>query len=74
MDKLDLLSIRYDAELEYKMKYDLAERIAEECKSFPDDTFYKQCINRISDELGYTEGVIPDEVYSVWDIIEKEFI
>ena len=77
-DKLDLLGVRYDAELEYKAKYNLAKNIAEYWKENCTDTnvmsneFYKNCINTINEELG--DGAYPDEVERVWEIIEKNFI
>lgn len=76
MDKLDLLGIRGDYEMELQAKYELAKRIAEYWKvNCTDDEFYKNCLHNIREELGETNiGVISDEVYEIWDIIEENYL
>ena len=81
-DKLDLLGVRYDAEMELKMMYELAEEVSNYVKETCTDTnvmsneFYIKCIDIINKRLGYNSmgGVIHDDVYKVWEIIENEFI
>ena len=76
MDKLDLLGVRYDAEMEQKAKYELAKEISSFWKNNCfDEDFYDNCIESICEEIGFTEsGVIPNEVYEIWDIIEENFL
>ena len=72
-DKLDLLGVRYDAELELRAMHDLAEEIASYWKvNCTDDEFYKNCINNIREELG--ENAYPDDIKTVWKMIEEDFI
>ena len=77
-DRLDLLGVRFDAEMELQAKYELAEETAGYWKENCTDTnvmsneFYKKCIQTITEELG--ESAYPDEVEEVWKIIEDNFL
>ena len=72
-DHLDLLGIRYDAEMELKAFHEIAERIASYWKvNCTDDDFYKNCLNSIKEELG--ENAYEEDIHRVWDIIEKNYI
>lgn len=75
-DKLDLLGVRHDCEMELKMKYELAKEVSDYWKeNCTDDDFYKNCIETLNIRLGHHESVvIHDDVYEVWEIIENEFI
>lgn len=76
-DKLDLLGVQYDAELELRAKHDIAKKTAEYWKNnCSDEDFYKNCLQTICNEfhISDVEGPIPDDVYDVWDIIEKEYM
>ena len=39
-----------------------------------DEDFYKNCIESIMLKLNVTEGVMPNEVYEIWRIIEENYI
>lgn len=72
MDRLDLLSVRYDCEMEEKAKYELAKEISSYWKvNCTDEDFYKNCIENIHKELG---NCTYDEVNEIWNIIEENFL
>ena len=63
-DRLDLLGVRFDAEMELRALYELAESVAIRCKD--EDDFKKACIKLIEMEC-------PSDVDEVWKIIEENF-
>lgn len=73
MDRLDLLGIRHDVEMEIRAKYDLAKEISEYWKkNCNDEDFYKFCMDNISNKLG--KNATYSEVKEVWNIIEENFL
>ena len=72
---LDLLGVRYDAELELRAMHELAKETAEYWKeNCSDGDFYKNCMETICKEFGATDGKIPEEATEVWKIIEENYI
>lgn len=72
-DKLDLLGVKYDVEMEQKAKYELAKEISSYWKiNCTDEDFYKNCMENISNELG--ENATYEEVNEIWSIIEENFL
>lgn len=56
-------------------KREIAEDVSEFWKeNCCDDDFYDNCIEDICERLNVKSGPIPDEVYEIWNIIEKEFL
>ena len=82
IDKLDLLGVKYDAELEYKRQYDIAEKIynswkdkSESEKEEWENDVYEYSILKISEIVGYDcDDVVKEDTYDIWKIIEKEFL
>lgn len=50
---------------------DIAEYWKDNCT---DEDFYNNCIENICQELNIKSGVIPNEVYEIWNIIEREYL
>lgn len=72
MDKLDLLGVKYDAEMEQKAKYKLAENLyefwKEKCEKFKD--FKNNCLISICYDLR-TNDI--EEISEIWEMIEEKF-
>ena len=43
-------------------------------KNCTDEEFYKNCMNSICEYIGFDNGIIPQEAYEIWDIIEKNYL
>lgn len=39
-----------------------------------DEEFYDNCMDSICEEIGFESGVIPQEAYDIWNIIEQKYI
>ena len=68
---LDLLGVRYDAELELRAMHEFAYKIGNECKlySFSDEEFKENCMKRICEHFRYE-----DDVETVWKFIKEDFL
>lgn len=54
-----------------KLAYETALFWANNCE---DEEFYDNCMDTICNELEIGSGVIPNEAYKVWDIIENKYL
>ena len=53
----------------------IAKEISEYWKNnCTDEEFYKNCMNSICEYIGFNSGIIPQEAYEIWDIIEKNYL
>jgi hypothetical protein len=70
-DRLDLLGVRYDAELELKAMYDFAEKVVEQNRKYINDfeEFKHHCLECIHTRFSYSS-----DVETVWEIIQKEYL
>lgn len=53
------------------MAYDIASFWSTNCF---DEDFYDNCMNDICERLDVDSGVITDEAYEVWNIIEDKYL
>lgn len=54
----------------------IAKEISEYWKSnCIDEEFYENCMNSICEHIGFNSGgIIPQEAYEIWNIIEKKYL
>ena len=70
-DKLDLLGVRFDAELELGAMYEFAEKLVSKCKHLPTDELEEYCLAEIREHYSYESD--KDTVYDfVRSIIRGE--
>lgn len=68
-DRLDLLGVRYDAELELRAMHDEAEKIIEKNRQYITDydLFKKECMKDIRNIFSYES-----DVETVWRMIKED--
>lgn len=69
--KLDLLGVRYDAELELRAMHEFAQETGNKCKSYSanDNEFKENCMKLIREQFSYES-----DVETVWKFIKEDFL